>query len=290
VAILLALVTAVAFGIGDFSGGLATRRAAVVQVVAGSHVIGGIGALVVALVVAERWDTGDALLGVAGGLCGMVGVILLYRRLAVGPMSVVAPLTGVTSAVVPAVWGLAGGERLGPWGWVGIVVGLVAVLLVSLVADGQAGRSATQPVTLQVVVESLLAGAGFGTLFIFFDATSSDSAPWPVVTARAVTSILLVAAVVVLARRDGGGVLRSLPSDGRTIGLVAGAGLADTLANGTFLAATADGQLAVVSVLASLYPISTVVLARVLLAERMTRPQGLGFVAAVVATVLLTIG
>jgi drug/metabolite transporter (DMT)-like permease len=192
--------------------------------------------------------------------------------------------------VVPAVWGLAGGERLGPWGWVGIVVGLVAVLLVSLVADGQAGRSATQPVTLQVVVESLLAGAGFGTLFIFFDATSSDSAPWPVVTARAVTSILLVAAGVVLARRDGGGVLRSLPSDGRTIGLVAGAGLADTLANGTFLAATADGQLAVVSVLASLYPISTVVLARVLLAERMTRPQGLGFVAAVVATVLLTIG
>ncbi len=285
-AILLALITAATFGLADFCGGLAARRATAVQVVAGSHVIGGVGVLVAAPLLAERWDGGDAVLGVLGGLCGMVGVILFYRRLAAGPMSVVAPLTGVTSAVVPAVWGLAGGERLGSTGWFGLAVGLVAVLLVSLVPDD--GRSSLRPVTTRVVAESLAAGVGFGALFVFLDATSGASAPWPVASARVVTSTLLAVVVVVLARRPSAG--PALPRGGSTLALIAGAGLADTLANVTFLLATEEGQLAVVSVLSSLYPVATVLLARVVLAERMTRPQGLGLVAALVATVLLSVG
>ncbi len=290
-AIVLALVTAAAFGVADFCGGLATRRATALQVVAGSHVVGGIGVIIASLVLADRFDGSDAVLGVLGGACGMIGVILLYRRLAAGPMSVVAPLTGVTSAVVPAVWGLAGGERLGGFGWLGLTIGLLAVLLVSLSPDGDEGPGAApQPVTAQVVLESLAAGLGFGTLFIFFDATSGASSPWPVATARIFTSSLLVVTLVVLARRAGSPVGDVVPRSGRVLMLIAGAGLADTLANVTFLTATEEGQLAVVSVLSSLYPISTVLLARVVLSERMTRLQGLGFVAALAATVLLTIG
>ncbi|MGI9597944.1 MAG: EamA family transporter, partial [Acidimicrobiales bacterium] len=136
-AIVLALLTAAVFGIGDFCGGMAAKRARVLQVVAGSHLIGAVGATLVAVVVAERFDWGDAALGAAGGAFGVVGVALLYRRLALGPMSVVAPLTAITSAVVPSAWGIIGGERLSWLGLVGVGFGLLAVLLVSIVAESE---------------------------------------------------------------------------------------------------------------------------------------------------------
>ncbi len=292
-AIVLALVTAATFGVGDFCGGLATRRLPVIQVVAWSHVVGGVGALLASVVLAERIDAGDIGLGVVGGAFGVLGVGLLYRRLAVGPMSVVAPLTAITSAVVPGLWGLMGGERLSPIGWTGLLVALVAVLLVSTASGAPAGTSA--PVTTRVIVESLAAGVGFGLLFVFFDATGPESAPWPVAGARAATSTALLGFLLVAARRPGVAPAGDrwaavVPRGRRGVVLVALAGLADTTANVTFLAATNAGQLAVVSVLASLYPVSTVLLARLVLAERMTRPQSAGFVAAMGATALLSIG
>lgn len=291
-AIVLALVTAVTFGIGDFCGGLATRRARVIQVVAWSHVVGGIGAIAASLLVADRFDWGDIGLGIIGGAFGVVGVGLLYRRLAVGPMSVVAPLTAITSAVVPGLWGLAGGDRFGLLGWIGLAVALAAVLLVSSAPDQPSGGS---PVTARVIIESLAAGAGFGMLFVFFDATGSDSAPWPVAGARVFTSTLLLSFLIVVARRsragqDHGQAAAVVPRDRRAVGLIGLAGVADTTANVTFLAATNAGQLALVSVLASLYPVSTVLLARLVLGERMSRPQGIGFGLAMTATVLLSIG
>ncbi len=289
-AIVLALITAVVYGIGDFCGGLATRTVRVVQVLAGSHLIGAVGAVLASLVLAEQFVVRDAVLGVIGGLFGLVGVALLYRRLAAGPMSVVAPLTGVTSAVVPATWGLIGGDRLGSLGWLGLVLGLVAVVLVSLV-EGNPETDA--PVTAMVVIESLLSGVGFGLLFIFYDATSEASAPWPVATARIVTAAVMVVVAVVVVRRATGSNLaaRSLvPDDGAVIGLIIAAGLADTTANVTFILAIGLGQLSVVSVLAALYPVSTVLLAAVVLRERMTMAQGFGFVAAMAATALLSVG
>lgn len=293
-AIILALATAVTYGIGDFFGGLATRRAQVVQVVAWSHVVGGVGALAASLLLADRFDIGDVGLGIAGGIFGVVGVGLLYRRLAVGPMSVVAPLTAITAAIVPGAWGVAGGERFSPIGWLGLVLALAAVVLVSLTSQ-QPGGETGPGVTTQVVAESLAAGVGFGVLFIFFDATGADSAPWPVAGARAVTSVLLLGFLFVAARSPGrsatamnrGGVL---PGDRGALLLIALTGLADTTANVTFLFATNAGRLALVSVLAALYPVSTVILARVVLAERMTRPQAIGFGAAMTATALLSIG
>lgn len=292
-AIILALVTAGTYGIGDFCGGLATQRARVVQVVAWSHVVGGVGALAASFLVAERFDWGDVGLGVFGGAFGMIGVGLLYRRLAVGPMSVVAPLTAITAAVVPGFWGLLGGERFGPLGWFGLVLALAAVTLVSMASDQVEAGAA--PVTAQVIGESLAAGVGFGLMFVFFDATGSDSAPWPVAGARVFTSTLLIGLLALGARwaaRTGsvGDDGHLLPRDRGTLGWIIGAGLADTTANVTFLAATNAGQLALVSVLASLYPISTVLLARLVLGERMTRPQGIGFATAMAATVLLSIG
>lgn len=285
-AIALALLTAVVYGVADFYGGLATRRARVLQVVAGSHVVGGVVSLVLAYVLAERFVGRDALLGIAGGLFGVVGVALFYRRLAAGPMIVVAPLTAITAAIVPAAWGVLGGERLTAVGWIGVGLALLAVLLVSL-SSSEDDQASSAPVTPSVIGESLLAGAGFGGMFIFLDATSDQSALWPIASARVVTSTLLILVLLLVARRTGSAIV---PADRGSWPLIAVAGLLDTTSNTVFIYATDRGQLAVVSVLAALYPVSTVILAQVVLGERMDTRQLAGFVAAMSATALLVLG
>ncbi len=277
-AVLLSLITAAMYGAGDFCGGLATKRLQVVQVVATSHLVGLVGVVIAAPFLADAFTAQDAIYGSIGGLFGAVGVGLLYRRLSVGPMSVVAPLTAVTSAAVPAAWGVIDGDTLGTGAWIGIALALVAIALASSVESGP-----DAPVTPQVVVESLLSGVGFGTFFIFLDATEAATAPWPIVTARVTTSLLLL---TVLVRRGH----RVVPTEPASRWLILGTGLFDTGSNITFLYATEEGALTVVAVLSSLYPIGTVLLARLVLAERMTRPQLVGFAVAMVATVLIAAG
>lgn len=274
-AVLLSLLTAACYGAGDFFGGLAAKGMRVIQVVAFSHLIGLAGVLAVAPVLADTFTWRDLGLGALGGLAGGVGVGLLYRRLAVGPMSVVAPLTAVTSAAVPAAWGVASGDSLSGWAWLGVAIALVAITLVSSVSDGDGAQ-----VTPMVVAESLLSGVGFGTFFIFLDAAEGATAPWPVVGARLITSALLLTVLLVGSRA-------TLPTGRSNWGLIALVGLFDTGSNVTFLYATDEGLLTLVAVLSSLYPIATVVLARVVLDERMTPRQRWGFVAAMVATGLI---
>lgn len=277
-AILLGLVTAVLFGAGDFFGGLSAKRVSVLYVVAFSHVVGLIGALIAAPFVAESFAMSDLLLGAAGGGFGGVGVALLYRGLARGPMAVVAPLTAIMSAAVPALWGVATGERFTFIAWVGIAVALVAIGLASIPSAGDSA-----PVTPTVIVESLLAGIGFGTMFIFFDAANDTSAPWPVVGARILTVTALVGFII----------LRARPAPGSLDGswkLIAVTGLFDTTSNVVFIVATGFGDLTIVAVLSALYPVSTVLLARFVLDERMSRTQLGGLVAALAATVLIAAG
>ena len=277
-AIFLSLLTAAFYGAGDFCGGLASKRTKVIQVVAVSHAVGLVGVLILSPILADAFTWRDIGLGAAGGVFGGIGVALLYKRLAVGPMSVVAPLTAVTSAAVPATWGVATGDSLGTWAWVGVGLALVAIGLVSAVS----GESHA-PITPTVVVDALLSGAAFGTFFIFLDATEGATAPWPIASARFVTSVVLIACLVAAKREV-------LPTDRSTVRLIALVGLFDTSSNVTFLYASNEGLLTLVAVLSSLYPIGTVILARVILAERMTRPQLWGFVMAMAATTMIAAG
>ena len=258
---------------------MATRRANVAAVVFGAHTIGLIGVVAVAPLIAEVFGWTDLLYGMAGGVAGMIGLVLLYRRLAAGPMSVVAPITAVTSAVVPAIWALLRGESLTALVGIGMVVALIAI---TLIASADAPGEDTTPITAQVIVESLGAGAGFGCFFIFINQAAIEAAPWPIVGAR-IASVVLLGAWA-LAR----GVDR--PTDGSTWRWIAMAGLLDTFSNVLFLWSANLAGLAVASVLTSLYPASTVVLAFFLLDERMTRTQLVGFVTAVVATALIASG
>ena len=174
-----ALLAAVLFGSGDFLGGRATQRTSILSVLATAHLIGLGLILVLAPVMAERFDGGDFALGVGASGFGLVGLALLYRGLARGPMAVVAPVTAVTCAALPVLWGVAFGEELSGRQVIGIILGLVSIALVSR-TPAEAPVSASPG----LIAESLLAGVGFAAFYIVIDGTDAASAPWPIVGSR----------------------------------------------------------------------------------------------------------
>jgi drug/metabolite transporter (DMT)-like permease len=277
-AILLALGCAVVYGASDFLGGLASRKTSVFGVVALSQIIG-----LAALLALLPWlggpvDAADLWWGAASGLAGAAGLVIFFRTLARGVMSVIAPVTAVTAAAVPVLVGLLDGNRIGVSAAVGIALALCAVVLVSA-EGGLAALRAARPTS---VVPALLAGSAFGLFFVLLDRTSSDAGLTPLVASR-LASVVLVVLIAVVGRQ-------SLRVPRTALPLVLASGVGDMTANALFLLATQqDEQLAIVGVLAALYPVSTVVLAQVVLGERLVRAQLAGLGAAVAAVVLITL-
>jgi drug/metabolite transporter (DMT)-like permease len=278
VAVVLALGSAVVYGASDFLGGLASRRASVFGVVALSQLTG-----LVAVFALLPWLGGPVTLADlawagAAGLLGSTGLVVFFRALSRGVMSVIAPVTALTAAAVPVLAGLVGGNRIGPVAGSGILLALVAVVLVS--AEGGLARLRTaRPASLTA---PLVAGAAFGSFFVLLDRTSEGSGITPLVAARLASVVLVVA--VALARK------RSMRVSRPALPLVLASGIGDMTANALFLLATQQaGQLAITGVLASLYPVSTVVLAQSLLRERLGRAQVAGLAAAIAAVVLITL-
>jgi drug/metabolite transporter (DMT)-like permease len=279
VAVLLALGCAVVYGAADFLGGLASRRTSVFGVVAMSQVVGLLALLALLPWLGGPVEASDLGWGAAAGLAGAAGLVVFFRTLARGVMSVVAPVTAVTAAAVPVLVGLIGGDRIGGWTAAGIALALAAVVLVS--AEG--GLSALRAARPASLAPALLAGAMFGFFFVLLDRTSDGSGLTPLVTARLASVALVV--VIALGARQSLRVTRS------ALPLVAASGVGDMTANALFLLATQqDGQLAITGVLASLYPVSTVVLAQLVLRERLVAAQVAGLGAAVAAVVLITAG
>lgn len=293
--VVLALGAAVVFGSADFLGGLASRRRTALAVALLSQAAG-LALLVVALpflgsaVVTPR----DLGLGALGGLFGATGVVLLFRSLAKGPMSVVAPTAALAASVVPILAGLLLGERPGPAALVGIAVALGAVVLITregpsepdpLLADGTdvVRAPADRAAALRVAGIALLAGALFGLFFVCLHGTGDDAGLYPLLGAR-MASVPLLA--VLLATR-GGGVRTALA--GRGLGTIVLSGVLDMAANVLYLLALRHGMLAVVAAVTGLYPASTILLAQTVLDERMRRTQVAGLAVAAVAATLVAV-
>jgi uncharacterized membrane protein len=275
VAILLALASALIYGTADFFGGLASRRAAALVVTFVSQTVGLISLLIVLPIArGNGFDGADVAWGAAGGVSGAIALVCFYWALAAGAMTIVAPLTAVVSAIVPVVTGLALGERPSVWALIGVALALPAI---ALIAREHADRP--QRLTRNVFVAALAAGLGFGLFFVALSRTSGQSGLWPLVGAR-VASVALLSLVLLAVHRPPRLAPRARP-------LTIAAGLLDTTANAVYLAAATRGLLSLVAVIAALYPASTVVLARVVLGERIERTQVGGFVLAAIAVGLV---
>ena len=279
---LLAILSAAAYGAADFFGGMAARRSTAVSAVVVSQAVGLI-LLLCALPIlpATVVTSSDIGWGAVAGLAGGSGVALLYRALAIGPMSVIAPLTAVFAATLPVVTGFALGERLSLMTTLGIALAGLAIVLIGQEQNLEP-RSPKQQATAHGIALSIVAGLLVGVFFVSLERTSAASGLWPLVPARLVAISLLTAAALA----SGRAVLVPRP----VVAVAISAGALDMLANALYLIAVQQGQLSVVATLASLYPASTIILARFVLSERWSTLQAAGIATAVAATTLIVGG
>lgn len=276
-AALLALLSSLAWGSADFLGGLASRRVGALRVLTVSYPAGVVVLIPLAIWVLPGRLSGD-LIGwaIAGGAIGALAMVMLYGALARGPMGIVSPLTAVMSAAIPVAVGLTLGESLGWLAFVGMGLAAVAVVLVSR-ERGEHLRAS--PLALGLALGS---GVAIGLYLTVLGLAPVDSGIWTATIARAVSSVLVVGV--------GLAILRPRRIDGFPWRLALIAGSVDALANGVFQLAAQRGDLAIVAVIGSLYPAATVLLARIVLRERMSGVQATGVGLALAAAVALTLG
>ncbi len=224
------------------------------------------------------WIGADVAIASAGGLAGVFGLLCFYRSLAIGPMSVAAPLSAVLAALVPVVCGVALGERPALSAWIGIPLALLAVVLFSRT---EAGNETTHAGS-NVILLSTLAGLGFGGFFVSLDKVSANSGLLPIVSARAASVLVVLLALIV--SRTPATVPRSVLPTALFCGLF------DTLANVFVMLANRHGMLATVAVISSLYPAATVLLAQVVLKERFTKLHIYASITAILAVALIASG
>ena len=274
---LLALVAAVFYGSTDFLGGFISKRAPAVSVAVMSQVAGlPMLALLLFVVPTDGATFAEVGWGAAGGLFGGLGVVALYAGHAGGQMAVVAPLAGLIGAGLPVVYSLLTGEWPQAITLIGIALALVAIPGLASGAEKGGGGGSLSAVSLAVV-----AGSAFGLFFIFYSFTAEGSGMWPLLGARVVS----VPTLYLIARQW----QASLRFRGRTRNMVVVTGVLDMAANALMLLALQRGPLAMAATLISLYPGFTVVLARLVLRERLSALQRASVALALVAIVLITV-
>jgi drug/metabolite transporter (DMT)-like permease len=290
--IFLGLAAAVLYGSGDFLGGMATRKLPVLPVLLLADTAGLIVALVVALASPGSVGVAGLAWGISAGLIGGVGLIIFYIGLATGPMSVVAPVAGLVSTVLPVGVALAEGERPGVGVYAGAVLCLVAIVMTSSAGDGGnpagaaggAAGGAGRPGRGRAIAYGAVAGAAFGLFFLLIRNAGESGEFWPVAAGRiGELAVVLIAAAVLRRSLSPGG------AGGRLLLAAGGAGAIDVIANICYVAATRTGAFGLAVVLSSLYPGFTVLLARVVLGERLRWVQRAGLALAAIGILLVTV-
>jgi drug/metabolite transporter (DMT)-like permease len=282
---------ALIFGSADFLGGLAARRISAVRVTAISATTGLVVLLIATAFVGGTWSPGAILWGVLSGVSGALAISLLYASLAIGPMSILSPLTAVLGAIVPMTWGIFSGDRFAPIGYAALALALVAVVLVGFVPERGAVRAS---------MRGLLLGSGSGIMIggfmIFINQAPDDSGLIPLVMNRAVSASIMVATVGILTwvrRVRRAGSLRPGEHAGPRwlpgLPLALAAGVVDSVANTLLLIGLRVGDLTVMSVLTAMYPAGTILLAAIVLTERIAPVQWVGLALALTAAGMLAI-
>lgn len=292
--VVVGLASALVFGSADFIGGLASKRISPIRVTAIGAASGLVALFAAEALIGGRWSWEALLYGGISGVTGALAITLLYGCLAIGPMSILSPLTALVAAFVPLSAGVMRGERLPVFGYVAIGIALVAVVLVGFVKE----EGAVRP-SLKALLMALGSGTMIGLFLILIDLTPDDAGLVPLIANRAVNGIVMFAVIGVLAlvmlRRadapDNPLAPVGMLSRGWKAGfwLAAAAGVVDATANSILLMGLRIGDLSVMAVLAALYPAGTIILASIVLRERIAPVQVVGLVLALIAAAMLAL-
>ncbi len=281
--ILFGLLTAFSYGYADFVGAIAAKKVRALTVTTVAFSFGLLLALLFSLFAGASYNESVVLYGILAGICSAAAISFLYAALALGPISIVSPFTAVLSAIVPVIVDIAAGQALGELSLLAIVLILIAVVLVAFVP----GQDVRLP-TLRATIYSIGAGLGFAGTFVFIDAAPSDSGLGVLVVMRVIGITILFALLAILLFSGKSKVLIEKEVFAlSTIWLVLLAGFGDVTGNLFFIIATREGALAIAAVLTSLYPVGTILLAKIFLKERIAISQNIGIVLAVGACALL---
>ncbi|MFB6612155.1 EamA family transporter [Agromyces sp. NPDC056379] len=302
------LTGALVFGTSDFLGGLAAKRISAILATAVAAVVGFVVLAAAYPLIGGAWTAHDVWWGAVSGVSGAIAISLLYACLAIGPMSILSPLTAVVSAVLPMAWGLVTGERFTALGYWALGLALLAVVLVGFVPE----KGAVRP-SLRGLVMAVGSGIAIGGFYITIDQTSDESGIVPLLLNRAVTGVIMFTAVgmvalVALARRRTapattapsermpqrtslGAATAPRPRSATATGirLAIACGMVDVIANGLLLAGIRAGDLSVAAVLGAMYPAGTILLAALVLRERIAPVQWVGLVLALAAAGMLAL-
>ena len=276
--ILLGLTSAISWGAGDFTGGLAARRTGAYRAVFYGEAIGLVLLFAVVFTTPQPMpDFKSILLSIAAGALGTVGLMLLYSAMAQGKMSIAAPVSALLAAALPVIVGMIADGFPGYLTFLGFGFALAAIWLISQSEDG------TKDIFthLSDLKLPLLAGVGFGLYFVLMNAATRQTTFWPMVFSR--SAGLLVTALFIIVRRDSFGTVRAAWP------VMILNGILDVGGNFFYVLAGQAGRLDISAVLSSLFPGSTVILAWIILKERLTRTQWIGIAAVLIAIVLLTL-
>lgn len=284
--IVLGFATSLVYGFADFFGALGSKHIKPVVVTFWSGLSGLALLLSASLFMGANFSTNSILCGVIGGIASAFAMTCLYAALAIGPISILSPLSAVVMAIVPMFIGFAQGDRFSLWGWLALGAILVAVVLVGFVP----GDDVRLP-SLKGLLLGIGAGIGMGAVLLALAAAPKDSGLASPAILRAVSATLLgifMLATIRRGRSEGAAGKRSKVSAKIWLAVIA-TGFLDSSANVFFTIASRQGSLSVVSVLTALYPLGTIILARIFLKEKIARSQMFGIILALAASAVLAI-
>ena len=281
--IALGFATSLVYGFADFFGALGSKHIKPVVVTFWSGLSGLALLLTTSLFMGADFNQSSILCGVIGGIASAFAMTCLYAALAIGPISILSPLSAVVMAIVPMVIGFAQGDRFSLWGWLALGAILVAVVLVGFVP----GEDVRLP-SLKGLLLGIGAGIGMGAVLLALAAAPKDSGLASPAILRAVSASLLGIFMLVTIRRSRAEAAASKASIRIWLAVMV-TGFLDSSANVFFTIASREGSLSVVSVLTALYPLGTIILARIFLKEKIARSQMFGIVLALGASAVLAI-
>lgn len=292
---ILGLCTAITYGAADFFAAIASRKIRVVEVTALASVSGLMVLLLLLPFMGGTFSQPAFFWGLMGGLSSVVALLCLYASLALGPISIISPLGALVSAIVPAIIGVSLlGESFSILGWFAIALALVAVVLVGFVpVSAKPGETITMPKPRAIIL-AVIAGAGIGIAVTTLARSPADSGIAPIIVMRTTAALLLGSIVFITALKNRNKRFKNTdsgrtPLNSKIFLTIMAAGTLDAAANIFFTLASRSGSLTVVGVLTALYPLGTIILARLVLKEHVATTQKIGIALTLGASLLLAL-